>query len=200
MKVCAFALSVYLFFGLTTTALAAEVGQPAPGFTLTDTKGQEHSLSDFRGKTVILEWHNHDCPFVKKFYNAGEMQRLQAQYNSGDYVWLTINSSKPGKQGHLSAADANELMADKKFASTALLLDESGDVGRAYAAKTTPHMYIIDTEGTLRYAGAIDSIPSAKSDDIGKAENYVVKALEQLKAGEPVTTAVTKPYGCSVKY
>jgi peroxiredoxin len=185
---------------LSTTAFAAEVGKPAPEFTLVDSKGQEHSLSDFRGKTVILEWHNRDCPFVKKFYGAGEMQRLQAMYNSGDYVWLTINSSKPGKQGHLSAEEANELIADKKFAATAFLLDESGDVGRAYAAKTTPHMYIIDTEGTLRYAGAIDSIPSAKADDIGKAENYVVSALEQLKAGQEVAKTVTKPYGCSVKY
>jgi peroxiredoxin len=178
----------------------ARVGEPAPGFTLTDAQGVARSLSDFSGRTVVLEWTNHECPFVKKHYGAGNMQAQQAAASGADVVWLTVNSSAPGKQGHVDAATAARLQAEAKAAPTAYLFDGSGDTGRAYAAKTTPHMYIIDPAGVLRYAGAIDSIPSADQADIPKATQYVTAALGELAAGKPVSTAVTQPYGCSVKY
>jgi peroxiredoxin len=181
-------------------AHAATVGQPAPAFTLTDSKGQTHSLADFKGKTVVLEWTNHECPFVKKHYGAKNMQAQQGDAAADGVVWLTINSGAPGKQGHVDAAGAEAVMAKDGFKSAAYLLDASGDAGRAYAAKTTPHMYVIDGEGVLRYNGAIDSIPSADQADIPKATQYVTQALGELAAGKPVSVASTQPYGCSVKY
>ncbi len=179
---------------------SAVVGQPAPAFTATDSNGRSHSLSDFKGKTVVLEWTNEDCPFVKKFYGGGDMQRLQADAKKQGVVWLTVNSGAVGKQGHVSGADANAKMKRQGFNSTAYLLDHNGAVGKAYGARTTPHMFVIDPKGTLVYAGGIDSIPSADPADIGKAQNFVKLALADLAAGNPVATATSRPYGCSVKY
>jgi peroxiredoxin len=181
-------------------AADAKIGEPAPAFTLTDTAGVTHNLSDFAGKTVVLEWTNHDCPFVKKHYNGENMQRQQADATADGVVWLVVNSSAPGKQGHVSAAQADQIQADWKAQQTAYLFDTDGSVGQAYGAKTTPHMYIIDPEGVLRYNGAIDSIPSASPADIEKAEQYVEIALAELAAGQPVSRPLTQPYGCSVKY
>lgn len=175
------------------------VGQPAPAFSLTDSNGKQHALSDFAGKTVVLEWNNPDCPFVKKHY-AGNMQQQQKDATGNGVVWLSINTSAEGKQGHLDAAGANAMLAEKKAAPSAYLFDRGGAVGRAYAAKTTPHMYVIDGSGTLRYMGAIDSNPSADPADIADATQYVQVALAELAEGKPITTSVTQPYGCSVKY
>ncbi|MGQ0799475.1 MAG: redoxin domain-containing protein [Pseudomarimonas sp.] len=178
----------------------AKVGEPAPAFTLTDSNGVEHSLADFAGKTVVLEWTNHECPFVKKHYGSSNMQAQQTAATANGTVWLTINSSAAGKQGNVDGSTANRLRSEAKAANTAYLLDAAGVTGRLYAAKTTPHMYVIDPAGVLRYAGAIDSIPSADAADIPKATQYVSTALAELSAGKPVTTAVTQAYGCSVKY
>ncbi|MBR9813845.1 thioredoxin family protein [bacterium] len=179
----------------------ATIGQAAPGFTLTSAEGKEVSLADYSGKTVILEWTNHDCPFVKKHYGSGNMQDLQAAYTGDDTVWLSIISSAPGKQGHVSPEKARELTTSRGAKPTHVLFDPTGEVGRSYGAKTTPHMYVIDDAGTLlAYNGAIDSIPSANPADIGKAKNYVKTAMTALAAGEKPNPATTKPYGCSVKY
>lgn len=176
-------------------------GEQAPAFTLTDSNGNEHSLEDFAGKTVILEWTNKDCPFVVKFYSEGHMQGWQQQYTANeDIVWLTIASSAPGKQGHLSPDEWNSLVAEQDSHATAVLLDEDGTVGRAYAAKTTPHIYVIDGEGVLRYQGAIDSIKSTKVSDIDKATNYLAAAVTAVLDGSEVAEHTTQPYGCGVKY
>lgn len=181
-------------------ATAATVGQPAPAFTLLDSTGKTRSLADYAGKTVVLEWTNHDCPFVKKHYGTDNMQAQQRDATADDIVWLTINSSAPGQQGHVDGAAAERVRSNAKAAQTAYLLDPSGTAGRAYGAKTTPHMYIIDPDGVLRYAGGIDSIPSPNPADIAKATQYVPQALAELAAGQPVSVAVTRPYGCAVKY
>ena len=185
---------------LFSVAEASVVGQPAPAFTLTDSNGQSHSLADFKGKTVVLEWTNHDCPFVKKHYGANNMQAQQAEATGKEVVWLTINSSAPGKQGHVDGAAANEVRSKAGAKHTAYLLDPKGDTGRAYGAKTTPHMYIIDANGVLRYNGAIDSIPSAEQADIPKATQYVSQGLAELSAGKNLSVTTSKPYGCAVKY
>jgi peroxiredoxin len=181
-------------------AANAAVGQPAPAFTLTDTNGQQRSLADYSGKYVVLEWVNHDCPFVKKHYGSGNMQRLQAKYVGEGVVWLSINSSAPGKQGNYPPAKWNELTTAAKASPTAVLLDPDGTVGRAYGAKTTPHMYVIDPQGTLVYAGGIDDKPSTDPDDVAGARNYVDAALSEALAGKPIAVASSTPYGCSVKY
>lgn len=178
----------------------ATVGQPAPAFSVTDSNGKPVQLADFRGKTVVLEWTNAECPFVQKFYQSGEMQKMQSEARNNGTVWLTINSGAPGKQGHLEAADINTKMRRDGFNSTAYLPDTKGTIGRAYGATTTPHMFVIDAKGTLVYAGGIDSIPSADQADIGKAQNYVRLALADVAAGKPVATPTSRPYGCSVKY
>lgn len=183
-----------------TTVAAAAVGKPAPAFKLVDSKGKTRSLSDYAGKTVVLEWTNHECPFVRKHYGAGNMQAQQRDATADGIVWLTINSSAPGKQGHVDGAAAERVRGEVRAAQTAYLLDPTGATGQAYGAKTTPHMYVIDPKGVLRYAGAIDSIPSADTGDIAKATKYVPQALAELAAGKPVSVAVTRPYGCSVKY
>jgi peroxiredoxin len=177
----------------------AKIGKAAPAFTLTDANGKTHSLADFKGKTVVMEWTNADCPFVKKHY-GGNMQKQQAEATADDVVWLTVNSSKPGKQGHVDGKGALQVIASTGGKQTAYLLDAPGAVGKAYGAKTTPHMYVIDGAGTLQYAGAIDSIPSADKSDIGKATQYVPQALADLDAGKPVRVTSSQPYGCSVKY
>lgn len=183
-------------------APSAAVGASAPAFTGTTSNGETVSLSDFAGKTVVLEWTNDGCPFVKKHYSTppSNMQTLQKTATGDDIVWLTVISSRPGSQGHVTPDEANELTTSRGAAPSHVILDESGDIGRLYGAKTTPHMYVVTPEGELVYDGAIDSIPSAKVDDIAKAENYVTAALGNLEAGEPVATPATKPYGCAVKY
>ena len=190
-----------LAIGLTFTAFAAvEPGEQAPEFTLTDSKGTSHKLSNFRGKLVVLEWLNHECPFVKKHYSDGNMQKLQKEYTAKGVVWLSIISSAPGKQGHRTGPQADADTEDKGAAPTAVLLDPAGEVGKKYDAKTTPEMFVIDKEGKVIYAGAIDSIKSTDSKDIAKAENHVRAALDAALAGKPVPTPQTTPYGCSVKY
>ena len=176
------------------------VGSPAPAFTLIDTKGKQHDLADFKGKYVVLEWVNLGCPFVKKHYESGNMQQTQKKAVEKVVVWLKVCSSAKWKQGHLSAAGWNEEIADRKMASTAVLIDERGEVGRAYGAKTTPHMYIVNPDGVLIYKGAIDDKPTTNKDTIAGARNYVLAALDESFAGKPVSTASTLSYGCSVKY
>ena len=180
----------------------AAIGADAPAFTGITSNGETVSLADFEGKTVILEWTNDGCPFVKKHYAdpPSNMQSLQQSATSDDIVWLSVISSRPGSQGHVTPAKANELTTTRGAAPSHVILDESGDIGRLFGAKTTPHMYIVTPEGKLVYDGAIDSIPSARVDDIAKADNYVTAALADLDAGKPVATATSKPYGCAVKY
>ena len=178
---------------------AATIGAPAPAFSAIDSHGETHSLSDFAGKTVVLEWTNHGCPFVQKHYQ-GNMQSLQAMAADGGAVWLSVISSAPGKQGHVSGEEANALTTERDAAPTAVLFDPSGEIGRRYDAKTTPHMYVINAEGTLVYAGGIDSIPSADPADIDDAEPYFRTALAETLAGKAVSRASTRPYGCSIKY
>jgi peroxiredoxin len=183
------------------TAFAApEVGQPAPAFTLTDSNGQSHNLADFKGKFVVLEWLNHGCPFVKKHYDSNNMQNLQKEYTGKDVVWLSIVSSAPGKQGHMSPAETNAAKAEKGSAATAVLLDEDGTVGKLYDAKVTPALYVINPEGNLIYAGAIDDKKSVDAADVEGATNYVKQALDEALAGQPVSTSKTEAYGCAVKY
>jgi peroxiredoxin len=179
---------------------APQVGKPAPDFTAVDSNGQTQSLSALRGKIVALEWTNHDCPYVRKHYNAGNMQALQRQAAAAGIVWLSVVSSPPGEQGHVSPGKANELTETRKAAPAAVLLDPKGQVGRAYDARVTPHMYLINAEGVLVYMGGIDSIPSTRAEDIEKATPYFRDALAAAADGEPVKNAVTRPYGCSVKY
>ncbi len=196
-------VAVTLLAGCTYAVKAgaeAVIGEKAPDFTLTDVLGNEHTLSDYEGQYVVLEWINHGCPFVVKFYDAGEMQRLQEKYTEQGVVWLAICSSKPGSQGYYTPEDAARVSEEKGANHTAYLYDAPGDVGRLYGAQVTPHMYVIDPDGILIYQGAIDSIRSANQADIERAENYVVSALTQSMAGEEVATPVTRPYGCTVKY
>lgn len=181
-------------------APAAVVGQSAPDFTGTDSNGKSHRLSDFKGKTVVLEWTNHECPFVKKHYNTGNMQALQKEAVAQGAVWLTVLSSAEGKQGFTTPEQANEVIKTVGSAETARILDPSGEIGRLYGAKTTPHMFIVNGEGTLAYAGAIDDNPSPAPEDVKGAKNYVREALAELAAGKPVTMAQTNAYGCGVKY
>src|SRR5215212_2520761 len=173
------------------------VGSPAPAFTLTDTKGKQHNLADYKGKYVVLEWVNLGCPFVKKHYESGNMQATQKKAVEKGVVWLSVNSSAKWKQGNMSASAWNDEIADRKMASTAVLIDESGEVGRAYGAKTTPHMYIVNPDGVLIYKGAIDDKPTTNQEDIPGARNYVLAALDESMAGKPVSTASTQSYGCS---
>lgn len=179
---------------------AAKVGEPAPAFAAIDSNGKTVNLADYKGKTVVLEWTNHECPFVRKHYGSGNMQALQKDAAGQGVVWLSVISSAPGKQGHVDAGKANELTASRGAAPSAVLLDAKGTVGRLYGAKTTPHMYIVNPEGKLIYAGGIDSIASADPADIPKATPFVKVALEESRSGKPVSQALTAPYGCSVKY
>jgi len=176
------------------------VGQPAPDFTGVDSTGKQHTLSQYKGKTVVLEWTNHDCPYVRKHYESNNMQALQRQATSAGIIWLSIISSAPGKQGHVSASKANDLAQKRNASPSAIILDQKGEIGRLYGAKTTPHMYIIDPNGKLVYMGGIDSIPSSNQADIAAATNYVKVALKSLTDGETIADNVTRPYGCSVKY
>lgn len=187
---------------LSSSPLSADavVGQAAPEFSLRDAQGQTHALSKLKGKVVVLEWVNPECPFVKKHYGSQNMQKLQKAYGAKGVTWLLVNSSAPGKQGHLTAASGPAFVKDSGAAASALLFDHDGQVGRLYGAKTTPHMYVIDRSGKLAYAGAIDDKPSTDPDDIPGARNYVSEALDAVLQGKPVATASSTPYGCSVKY
>ena len=187
---------------IASTAEATPViGEAAPVFKAVDTQGVEHSLTDFAGKTVVLEWTNHQCPFVVKHYDSsGNIPSQQAAAAEDGVVWLTVISSAPGKQGHLAAADAEAVAAQRDAAPAAILIDESGDMGRLYDAKTTPHMFVIDGDGMLRYQGAIDSKSSTRASDIPESDQYVQMALAALSEGRPVDPDTTVQYGCSVKY
>lgn len=179
---------------------AAEIGKPAPAFTAKDTKGQEHSLSDFKGKVVVLEWLNFDCPFVKKYYSSENMQKLQADSTGKDVVWLTVNSSAEGKGGYLEPSKLGEKCTAEGSKATAVLVDADGTVGKAYGAKVTPHMMIIAKDGTLAYSGAIDSKPTTDAADIESADPLFANALNAVLDGKEVTNAKNEPYGCGVKY
>jgi peroxiredoxin len=182
------------------TLAETEVGKAAPNFSLPDTNGKPHSLADLKGKYVVLEWYQPDCPFVRKHYRSGNMQALQKEYTAKGVTWLSIDSSAPGEEGNYPAGKLNEISAQDSAARTALLLDPSGEVGRLYGAKTTPDMYVIDPSGVLVYKGAIDNKRSTDLADVKTATNYVKGALEAVMAGKTVATTATQPYGCSVKY
>lgn len=189
-----------VWMGPRPLAADVSVGQAAPDFQALDVDGNGHRLSEFKGKFVVLEWFNYDCPFVKKHYGSGNMQALQKKWTDKGAAWLSVNSSADGKQGNYPPKQMKALAAERKTASTNILLDPEGKVGRLYGAKTTPHMFVIDPKGVLIYAGAIDDAPSADPKDIPGAKNYVDAALAESMAGKPVTDSSTQSYGCSVKY
>jgi peroxiredoxin len=178
---------------------AATVGQPAPSFNVTDLAGKPVNLADYKGKTVVLEWHNFGCPFVQKHYKSGNMQALQKKYG-GDVVWLAVNSTNRSASDYTAPAALDKQLKDFGATPAKYLMDEPGAMGMAYGAKTTPHMYIIDPSGKVVYNGAIDDKRSANPEDVKTAKNYVAVALDEMKAGKPITTASTAPYGCTVKY
>jgi peroxiredoxin len=186
---------------MTASAHAApETGKAAPDFTAADSNGKTVKLSDYKGKIVVLEWTNDGCPYVQKHYSSSNMQTLQKEETAKGIVWLTIISSAPGEQGYVKGDEANKLTLSRGASPTAVLLDPEGKLGRLYDARTTPHMFIVNQEGTLVYMGGIDDKPTANMADIKTAKNYVRAALDSVQAGKPVENAVTRPYGCSVKY
>lgn len=199
-KILTLALLALFSFSPTHSFAGAEIGKKAPDFKLVDSDGKTHELTSFKGKTVVLEWLNFECPFVRKHYDTGNMQKIQTEEIAKGTVWLSIISSAKGKQGYLEGKELKERMAKEKIKSSFVLLDSEGTVGKAYDAKTTPHMYIIDPNGTLVYRGAIDDMPSTDKEDVTKSKNYVKMALDELRAGKKVATSDTKPYGCGVKY
>ena len=193
-------LAVLLLCAAAPLLWAAKVGDPAPEFTAPASNGKTVHLADYRGKYVVLEWHNNGCPYVGKHYNSGNMQRLQKQWTSQGVAWLTILSSAPGKQGYVTANEENDYLAKMQAAPTAALLDPTGEIGHLYEAKTSPQMVVINPQGVIIYSGAIDDKPTTDLQDVPNATNYVSQALQQSMAGKPVQTAATRPYGCSVKY
>jgi peroxiredoxin len=197
-------LLIGLLASLVSTALFAAdsppVGSTAPDISATDSKGKNQTLSQYKGKYVVLEWFNPECPFVKKHYGSGNMQKLQEEFTGKGVVWLTIDSNAPGLEGNLTAEQANQRIAEWKAHSTAFLLDPDGKAGRTYAAKNTPHMFVINPDGKIVYEGAIDSKATANPADIASSNNYVKTALDESLAGKTVTTPSSRPYGCSVKY
>ncbi|MDQ2868576.1 MAG: thioredoxin family protein [Verrucomicrobiota bacterium] len=201
MKISSLALGLLV---LTASALFAAdspaVGSAAPNFTLPDTHGKTHKLADFKGKYVVLEWFNPECPFVKKHYGSGNMQKLQSEFTGKGVVWLTIDSNAPGMEGNLTAEQAQKVMKEWNTKQTALLLDPAGKVGQEYGARNTPDMVVINPAGQVIYEGAIDSKATPNPGDIASATNYVKAALDESMNGKPVTDANTRPYGCSVKY
>lgn len=196
--------SALLFLAMTcampVVAEEPTVGQPAPAFSGRDSKGNDVTLASHTGRTVVLEWTNPGCPFVKKHYDSGNMQKLQTTYTEKGVVWQTIASSAQGKQGYYTAEEWNTLITEKSMASTAVVLDADGSIGRAYNAKNTPFMVIVGADGTLLYQGAIDDKSSVEASDIPSSVNHVAAALDEILAGKPVTVSTTQPYGCSVKY
>jgi peroxiredoxin len=191
-------LAVALLFASST--VAQKVGDPAPDFKATDSNGQVHTLSEGRGKFVVLEWHNNGCPFTRKHYESGNMERLQKEWTGKGVVWFTVISSAPGQQGYVTAQQENAYLTHMGASPTAALLDPQGSLGRLYGAKTTPHMFVINPSGVLIYDGAIDDKATTDQADIATAKNYVSEALEEAMAGKPVSTPTSRPYGCSVKY
>jgi len=192
---------IAMFFLITSSSFAqVAVNQAAPNFTLIDTNGQKHSLSDYKGKFVVLEWFEPDCPFIKKHYNSGNIPHLQKQYTAKGVVWLSIDSSAVGQQGNYSPQALNKWMADKGGAPTAIFIDADGKVGHLYDAQTTPSLFIINPQGNLIYQGAIDDTPTPDIEDLKTAKNYVSAALDAAMNGKPVAVTTTKSYGCSVKY
>lgn len=194
-----------LFAGLLastamSSALAVDVQQPAPDFTATGANGQPIQLSAYKGKVVVLEWTNHDCPFVKKHYESGNIPKLQKEAAAQGVVWLQVISSAPGQQGHVNAATAKQVNDYRESKPAGTVLDESGAVGKLYGARTTPHIFVIDQQGKLAYKGGIDSIPSNRPEDIAQAEPYARNAIQATLKGQQVAKASTQPYGCSVKY
>src|SRR5215831_5878035 len=193
-------ISFGLLFVFIVSALAARVGEPAPDFVSKDSNGKDQQLSKYKGKYVVLEWHNQGCPYTKKHYESGNMQRLQKEWTAKGVIWLTVISSAPGTQGFVTPSQENEYLQTMKAEPTAVLMDPGGSLGHLYSAKTTPHMFIIDPSGTLIYNGAIDDHPTSDQGDIASSKNYVSAALSEAMAGKPVTEGATRPYGCSVKY
>jgi len=202
MKSTLLALCAVASLCLMSIAAAAEpeVGKPAPDFGGTDSNGKAVHLSDFKGAEVVLEWSNDSCPYVKKWYGSGEMQKLQAEAAKLGVIWLTIISSAPGHEGFVSGDQANQDTSSRNAVPTHVLLDPSGTIGHLYAAKTTPHMFVIGKDGKLDYMGGADSIPSTDPADIAKAEPYAREAIIAVASGKPVAHAVTRAYGCNVKY
>ena len=191
-----------LFFaiGITGIGAAPVIGQPAPDFTATDTNGKTVKLSDYKGKVVVLEWTNHECPYVRKHYGSNNMQTIQKDATAQGVVWLSVISSAKGEQGYVEPAAANQLTASRSASPSAVLLDPTGKIGQEYGAKVTPHMYVIDASGKLAYMGGIDDKATSNPADIPSAKNYVRAALGEVMAGKPVSEPVTRAYGCTVKY
>ena len=187
-------------FAPVSAGAQAVVGSPAPAFTATDSHGQAHTLNQYRGKYVVLEWHNQGCPYTHKHYVSGNMQSLQKEWTAKGVVWFTVISSAPGKQGYVTDSEENAYLAEMHADPTAVLMDPEGKLGRLYGAKTTPEMYVIDPQGKLIYEGAIDDHPTPDVSDIKGADNYLNDALSEAMAGKPVAHAYRRPYGCSVKY
>ena len=201
------AATVALMLTLSASALqpaaareAVEPGKPAPAFTAVDMAGKTVSSADLKGKVVVLEWTNDGCPYVRKHYGSGTMQKLQADLAQKGIVWLTVISSAPGQQGHVNGLEAEKLTSDRKAQPTTVLLDPKGDLGKLYGASTTPHMYVIDQAGLLRYMGGIDDKPSASAASLTGARAYVREAVDAILASRPVEVASSRPYGCSIKY
>jgi peroxiredoxin len=198
------AVAALAFAGLALQAPAAsaapEVGKPAPSFAATDIDGRPVNLAKLRGKTVVLEWTNNECPYVEKHYGSGNMQSLQRDAAKDGVVWIQLISSAKNEQGWVDAKGAAELTKSRNAAPSTTVIDESGKIGRAYEARTTPHMFVIDPQGTLVYMGGIDDKPTTRTADIATAKNYVRAALDAVKAGKPVATPISRPYGCSIKY
>jgi peroxiredoxin len=192
-------LSAAIACALCTSALAIVPGQPAPAFNVTDLAGKPVNLADYKGKTVVLEWHNFGCPFVQKHYRSGNMQALQKKYGN-EVVWLAVNSTTKSASDYEEPNRIDSKLRDFKAAPARYLMDEPGAMGMAYGAKVTPHMYIIDPQGKVVYNGAIDDKRSTNPDDVKTSKNYVVAALDELKAGKAVSTPATTPYGCTIKY
>ena len=200
MKALASLCGMIVFLIASSSVAAVMPGQEAPDFTLTDSNGDSVSLSDFAGKKVVLEWTNHECPFVRKHYSSGNMQATQKAVTAKGVVWLSIISSAPGKQGYVTGEKANALTAERGAAPTGVLLDPKGQVGRLYGATATPQMVIMDEKHTVLYAGAIDDVPTANPGDLKRAHNLVLAAFDDIEAGRPVRTPYETPYGCTVKY
>jgi peroxiredoxin len=197
-----FSCSAFIAVALLTTQLfaAAKVGDTAPAFSEAASDGKTYNLSSYQGKFVVLEWHNQGCPYTAKHYESGNMQKLQKEWTGKGVTWFTVISSAPGTQGYVNASDENSYLTKMKAAPTAALLDPSGQLGHMYGAKTTPHMFVINPQGRLIYDGAIDDRPTTDESDVNRAKNYVSLALDEAMAGKTVSTATTRPYGCSVKY
>ena len=194
--------AAFVGFGIAGAApgMQAKIGAPAPSFSLADSTGKTVSLADFKGKTVVLEWTNHDCPYVRKHYGGNNMQALQKKWTGQGVVWLSVISSMPGSEGYVTADQANKLTKDRGAAPTAVLFDPKGDVGHAYGAQTTPHMYVITGNGTLVYMGGIDDKATTRLEDLKTARNFVDAALNEVAQGKPVSVTTSRPYGCSIKY